>query len=115
MDPTRPLQVTVEIDSPQVVVYRLWFRKPGDAQFTIFATGTDEAESSQSGHTHVVGPLPAGSEIRNFFLFSGNPNTAYRARVTAAQDGAPLPGAEADVTGTTDSGGVAGAEGEVPL
>jgi hypothetical protein len=115
MDPTAPLQVTVQIDSPQVVVYRLWFQRPGDAGWTQFANGTDEDSSAASGHTFTVGPLPAGSKVGYQFILSGNPVTVFRVELTVAQRGAPLGGGPLMLEGTTDDTGVAVRQGQVAL
>ena len=115
MDPTRPIAVLVEIDSPQVVVYRLWFRRPGETLWTVFATGTDEEATNPSAHQHVVGPLPAGSRLAYHVIFSGNPVTSFRVRLTASQDGRPLDGGEVMIDGTTDGSGVAARQGEIQL
>lgn len=113
MDPNSPVQVNVQLDSPQVVVYRLWFQQPGDTEWTLFANGTDEDASASSGHTFTVGPLAAGSKIGYQFIFSGNPVTAFRLRLAVGQNGAPLPGCSATLEGTTDDSGVAVRQGEV--
>jgi hypothetical protein len=113
MDPTLPLQVDVRIDSPQVVVYRLWFQRPGETEWTLFANGTDEDASSASGHVFAVGPLPAGSKIGYQFILSGNPVTAFRVALTVSQGAAPLPSASVLLEGTTDDTGVAVRQGEV--
>jgi len=116
MDPTAPLQVTVRIDSPQVVVYRLWFQRPGDGDaWTLFANGTDEDSSSASGHAFTVGPLPAGSKLGHQFIFSGNPATVFRVALTVAQGGAPLAEGPLVLEGTTDETGVAVRQGQVAL
>ncbi|MEW5925862.1 MAG: hypothetical protein AB1941_00075 [Gemmatimonadota bacterium] len=114
MDPTQPIAVLVEIDSPQVVVYRLWFKRPGDTLWTIFATGTDEEATNPSAHQHVVGPLPEGSRIAYHVIFSGNPETFFRVRITASQSGSPLD-EPVVIDGTTDASGVAARQGEIEL
>jgi hypothetical protein len=115
MNPSAPVQVNVQLDSPQVVVYRLWFQRPADQGWTPFADGTDEHASGPSGHSFTVGPLPAGSKIGYQFILSGNPVTAYRVRLGVSQDGATLPGAQVTLQGNTDDSGVAVQQGEVPL
>jgi len=109
MDPTRPLAVTVRIDSPQAVAYRLWFRQPEETDWTAFATGDDQ---SPNPSTYSVGPLPRGSVLRYFALISGNPQTAYRLELVVAQGGAPLQ-PPLLVAGTTDGDGTASEGGEV--
>ena len=113
MDPTAPLQVTVQIDSPQVVVYRLWFQRPGDAGWTLFANGTDETPSTASGHAFTVGPLPSGSLIGYQLILSGNPVTVFRVVLAIAQGGAPLAGGPLVLEGVTDDTGVAVRQGQV--
>ena len=111
MDPTRPLAVTIRIDSPQVVAYRLWFRRPGESDWTEFATGDDQ---SPNPSTYPVGPLPRGSALRYFALISGNPQSAYRLDLAVAQGGAPIQ-PPLLLTGTTDVDGTASERGEVDL
>ncbi|HEV7587927.1 MAG TPA: hypothetical protein VGO40_07320 [Longimicrobium sp.] len=113
MDPTQPLQANVRIDSPQVVVYRLWYQRPGDAGWTLFANGTDQDSSGASGQTFTVGPLPAGSLIGYQFILSGNPVTALRVELTMAQGGVTLPEGALVLEGTTDDTGVAVRQGQV--
>ena len=113
MDPTQPLQVSVRIDSPQVVVYRLWFQRPGDPGWTLFANGTDEDSSTASGHAFEVGPLPAGSKLGYQFILSGNPVTAFRVELTTAQGGVALPDGTLLLEGNTDDSGVAVRQGQV--
>lgn len=111
MDPTRPLDVTVGIESPQVVAYRLFFRHPGDTQGTAFATGDDQ---SPNPATFTVGPLPRGSAIRYFMLIDGNPQTAYRIVLGVEQGGSPVV-MPREITGSTDGDGTASERGEVAL
>jgi hypothetical protein len=113
MDPTLPLDVSVQIDSPQVVVYRLWFQRPGDTGWTLFANGTDEDSSNASGHVFSMGPLPAGSKLGYQFILSGNPSTVYRVTMGLAQGGAALPGQAQLMEGVTDDTGVAVRQGQV--
>ena len=114
MDPSKPITVSVEIDSPQVVVYRLWYAKPGDTAWTTFATGTDEAATNPSAHHHTVGPLPEGSKVAYHVIISGAPATFYRVRFTASQEGNVI-GGGTTVDGYTNEKGAAAEEGEVAL
>lgn len=111
MDPTRPLDVTVRIDSPQVVAYRLFFRRPGDTQGTVFGNGDDQSPNPAS---FPVGPLPSGSRIRYFMLINGNPQTAYRIVLGVEQGGGEVV-PPVQITGTTDGDGTASERGEVTL
>jgi hypothetical protein len=114
MDPTVPLQVTVRIDSPQVMVYRLWYQQPGEPGWTLFANGTDEDSSGSSGHVFTIGPLAVGSNLGYQFILSGNPVTTFRVKLGVAQ-GAALPSASLVLEGTTDDTGVAVRQGQVAL
>ncbi|HEV3052758.1 MAG TPA: hypothetical protein VGX50_20760 [Longimicrobium sp.] len=111
MDPNRPLDVVVDVESPHVVQYRLFAHKAGENDFVPFADGTDQT----SGQPHSVGPLARGSEIGGRFDIAGNPRTAYRIRLSCSQDGSPIPGASTAVTGTTDETGVDATRGKVTL
>jgi hypothetical protein len=115
MDPSSPIQVNVQLDSPDVISYRLFFKRPSDSGWTVFANGTDEDAATASGHTYTVGPLPSGSKIGYRFLISGNPVTAFRIRVDVGQHGSLLPNGHVPVAGTTDGSGVAVRQGEVSL
>jgi hypothetical protein len=48
-------------------------------------------------------------------IFSGNPVTSFRVRLTASQNGQPVDGGEVTVDGTTDGSGVAARQGEIQL
>jgi hypothetical protein len=111
MDPTRPLDAVVQVESPHVAQYRLFARPADQAAFTGFASGTDLS----AGQPHPVGPLPQGSEIGVAFDVGGNPRTAYRVRLSCFQDGAPIPGATTVVSGTTDENGADSATGRVTV
>lgn len=115
MDPNAPVQVNVQLDSPQVVVYRLWFQQPGESGWTLFGNGTDEDASAASGHAFNVGPLASGSKIGYQFIFSGNPITGFRIEMVVSQGGVALPGASVTLEGTTDDSGVAVRQGQVDL
>lgn len=101
MDPTRPLDVVVQVESPHVAQYRLFARPADQANFVAFASGTDQT----SGQAHPVGPLPPGSEIGLVVDLAGNPARAWRVRLSCVQDGAPIPGATTVLSGTTDDSG----------
>jgi hypothetical protein len=115
MDPTAPIQINVRVDSPQVVVYRLWFQRPGEATWTLFANGTDEDSSSASGHMFRVGPLAIGSKLRYQFIISGNELGFFRIEMEASQNGSPLPNSSLRFEGNTDDVGTAVRQGEVAL
>ena len=110
MDPSRPVTACVHFDSPHSVAYRLFPQLPGGPE-TELATGSSlDANPS----CHPGGPFPGGTIVRWFVLIAGNPNTAYRVRITLEQNGQgvvdPIP-----LTGTTDAGGAANEFGEVTL
>ncbi len=107
MDFSKPLTVAISFNSPHAVAYRFWYKKPADAKYTIFATGTDNEATNPSAHTHVVGPLPSGSELVYLIRFSGNAYTAYDVELTLSQDGVLLPGYSFSHHNTTDSDGFA--------
>jgi len=110
MDPTRALSVTVRTDSPHVVSFRLWYQRPGDAAWTIFATAGPD---SPNPATFEVGPLPAGSKLQYLVIVGGNPQTAYRVVLTALQGDDALGGTPLTLTGTTGQAGTATESGEV--
>lgn len=87
----------VRVESPHVVRYRLFVRRPGDDTFSEAGSGTDP------GGRHALGEMPTGSEVGASFNIAGTPNTAYRIRFTCEVDGTPLPAAP--ITGTTDANG----------
>jgi hypothetical protein len=111
MDPTRPLDVVVQVESPHVVRYQLFARKAGEEEFVQFAEGTDQT----SGQAHPASPLPHGSEIGGAFSIVGNPRTAYRIRLSCFQNQAPIPGASTVVSGVTDENGADAVDGRVTL
>ncbi|MFL5541173.1 MAG: hypothetical protein ACJ8J0_19455 [Longimicrobiaceae bacterium] len=110
MDPSRPVTACVHFDSPHSVAYRLFQEPPGGVE-TELATGSSlDANPS----CHDGGPFPRGTKVRWFVLIAGNPNTAYRVRITLEQDGRPVV-PPIPLSGTTDGGGAANEFGEVTL
>jgi hypothetical protein len=107
IDPTKPLAFTVVFHSPQVVAYRLWYKRPGEAKYTIFATGTDNEPSNPSTHTHVVDNLSTGSEIVYLVWLSGSGNSLYQIDVELSQNGQAVPNGSFSLQGTTDADGFA--------
>lgn len=105
MDFSKPLVLSISFYSPHAVTYRFWYKKPGDAKYTIFATGTDNEETNPSRHAHAVGPLPDGSELVYLVWFSGNEYTTYDVEVELSQDGVQLPGYSFSHHDKTDSDG----------
>lgn len=114
-DPAAAIVFKIAFHSPHVVAYRLWYKRPGDAQFTIFATGTDNEASNPSKHGHTVGPLPAGSEIAYLIWLSGNGNTPYRVDVDMLQQNQALPGGFFVLQGHSDANGFAQENGTIKL
>jgi hypothetical protein len=93
----RTVTAVVQVESPHVVRYRIFVRRPADAAFSEAGSGTDP------GARHPLGELPAQSEVGASFNIAGTPNTAYRIRFVVEVDGTPLPAAP--ITGTTDANG----------
>ncbi len=93
----RTVTAVVQVESPQVVRYKIFVRHPGDAAFSEAASGTDP------GGCHPLAELPPQSEVGASFNIAGTPNTAYRIRFGCEVDGTPLPATP--ITGTTDPNG----------
>jgi hypothetical protein len=108
-DPTKPIVVTVSLESPQVVDYRLWYKRPTDPAWTVFANG----DHQKPLNSFPVDPLPADSELAYHIRFIGNPETAFRARITLAQQSQQF--MEVPIEGTTNKLGVAVREETFPL
>jgi hypothetical protein len=96
--PGRATVAVVAVESPHVVRYTLYLRRPGDEDFAKAAAGT------QPGGRHALGELPAATEVGGVFVIAGGPNTAYRIAFDCEVDGTPVPGTE-PVSGTTDANG----------
>jgi hypothetical protein len=77
-DPKDKLEARLEFDSPQTVNYWLWCRTDGGS-WKRLASGTDEEEVQNTGHTHMIDPLSVHSDLRVRLIFSGNPRTSYKA------------------------------------
>ena len=114
-DPTRPLDIEVSFESPHVVLYRLWIRRPGEETWTVIASGTDDAESNPSAHRHRLPPLPRGSQVAVLMNLSGNPESAFRARLELLQEGDTLVGGAHTFRGITDAEGFVMRRKEVEL
>lgn len=114
MDTTTQLNVQVQIQSPDIVVFWLKYKKPGDSDWTQFATGTDEDASTDSGHVYTLSPLPINSQLRYQFIISGNSNTAYKCTITVAQNNAPL-GSPVVFSGTMPDTGIVRQSTDVTL
>jgi hypothetical protein len=108
-DPVKSIVVTVSLESPQVVDYRLWYKRPADPAWTVFANG-DHQKPLES---FPVAPLPANSEMAYHIRFIGNPESAFRARITLTQDTQQFQ--EVLIEGTTNERGVAIREETFPL
>lgn len=106
-DPTKPIVVSVTFHSPHVVAYRLWYKRPGDTAYTVFATGTDSEPSNPSSHAHMVSSLPAGSDIVYLAWLSGNDSTPYRIEVSLMQNDQAVADGYFVLQGTTDGDGFA--------
>ncbi|WP_046244315.1 hypothetical protein [Hymenobacter terrenus] len=115
IDTTKPLAVVLTFHSPHAVAYRLWYKHPDDAKYTILATGTDSEPSNPSKHTHMVNALPSGSELVYLAWLSGNGNTPYRIEITLVQNGLPLPGGTFVEEGSTDAEGFAQEKNTISL
>lgn len=114
-DPALPLDVELSFESPHVVLYRLWIRRPGDQTWTVVASGTDDAASNPSAHRHRLPPMPRGSRVAVLMNLSGNPESAFRARLDLLQDGRGVTGGSHTFHGLTDGDGFAMRRREVDL
>jgi hypothetical protein len=114
-DPALPLDVELSFESPHVVLYRLWTRLPDQETWTVVASGTDDALSNPSAHRHRLPPLPSGSRVAVLMNLSGNPETAFRARLELLQEGRAVMGGSHTFRGLTDRDGFAMRRREVEL
>jgi hypothetical protein len=105
-DPSKPLNIELSFDSPQVVSYNLWHRPPGGV-FTLFAHGTDEEGVEVTSHRHQLTGLPPGTTIKYRLVFAGNAKTPIKAQVTFSQNNVVLSNGVASEEGSTDEQGVA--------
>lgn len=110
MEPAAPITACVRFDSPQAVAYRLFSQPPGGAEAELATGSSMDANPS----CNPAGPLAPGTVIRWFVLIAGNPNTAYRLRITLQRNGQDLV-QPVRLSGTTDAGGSANEFGEVTL
>jgi hypothetical protein len=108
---TLPVELNVVSQSPHVVVYRLWIRRPGGA-WEVLKDGTT-ADTIPDHSVH--GPLAKGTGLAYWLGLGGNPRTRFEALVNLAQGGQTLPNGACIEVGNTDDSGVAEAHGEVLL
>lgn len=103
LDNSKPSQVCIRIDSPHVVVFKVFYRRPGE-QWTFVGQGTDEDVVDVSSHCYMLPALIAASEISCLLAFDGNEGTAFKAQVVASQDGQIPDGGAVQVTGLIAGG-----------
>ena len=109
VDPTRPLQVNVANQSPHVVAYKIWVKRPN----TDWADVGEGQTADDKPDFHTTGPCPKGTVLDYWFGIGGNPLTAWSALVTLSQDAHIVEGGLCGETGTTDADGVDLRETEV--
>jgi hypothetical protein len=113
IDPTKKIQVSLDFESPQVVVFRLWYQEPGESNWLLFGSGTDSDHTTDSSHSFKIGPLKNGSTISYFFLFTGNPCSSFKADINVRQETTSI--AIIPIAGLTDTDGVKVVQGKVAL
>ncbi len=113
-DPSQPLQVSVQLESPHYVTFAMWYKRPEDPKWISFAGGNDDESARLSSHEYEIGMLPSGSLLYYFFHFAGNIRTAYRATVALKQNRQAV-GAATVLSGITNEKGMAKKEKEVRL
>jgi hypothetical protein len=105
-DPSKPLDIELSFDSPQVVTYKLWQKLPGGV-FTLVAQGTDKEDVQVTSHRHQLASLPPGTKIKYRLTFAGNAKTPIKAQVAFSQAAMFLRNAVFPESGSTDEQGVA--------
>jgi hypothetical protein len=111
-DPALPLDINVMGQSPHVVAYRMWFKKPGQTAWTRFAEGHTSDDISDH---HTAGPFEDETKISYWLGIAGNAGTDYRAVVTFSQSGKIVEGGMCSEEGRTDANGGAESKTEVTL
>jgi hypothetical protein len=114
-NPKLPLMITVHLNCPLVVTFRLWYRTSGDTSWT--DVGSDNSANGPEFKYKINGKpdeVQAGSTVRWFFHFMGKANSPYKASITLEQQGVDVV-PEVKLSGLTNGKGTATEEGEVSL
>ena len=107
----QPVDINTVSLSPNVAVYRLWFKPVGGKYGPPIKTGdTDDNEPD----TLRIETMPPSSSVGYFVAISGRKAIApYRVLLTFSQGGAALSGGHCLHEGNTDANGYAEVWGEV--
>jgi hypothetical protein len=111
VDHTLGVQVNVVNQSPHVIAYKIWVKRPG-ADWVEVGEGQTADELADF---FSLPPLPEGTALDYWFGIGGNAMTAWRALLTLSQDGRIVPGGLCAESGTTDDVGIDTRETEVTL
>lgn len=111
IDPTRPIEFTVRIDSPTVVTYEFAYVKSGTS--TVFGRGTDNDAANPTGHTYSFGPVPKGTAILYNVSLAGTANNAWRVVLQVLQNSVPVTGGQVIGSGQIATTGTASWSGTI--
>ena len=109
VDPSVGLQINVVNQSPHVVAYKIWVKRPGSDWKDIGEGQT----ADEVADFFDLDPQPKGTLLDYWFGIGGNPMTAWRALLTLSQGGRIVPGGLCSENGTTDDTGIDMRETEV--
>ena len=109
VDPSREVQVNVVNQSPHVVAYRVWVKRPG----TDWVDVGEGQTADDKADFYTISKCPKGTLLDYWFGIGGNPLTAWSALLTLSQDAKIVTGGLCGEDGTTDVDGVDVRETEV--
>jgi hypothetical protein len=113
IDPTKPIQFSVRIDSPTVVAYEFAYVTGGAS--TVFGKGTDHEAANPTGHTYTFGPVPVGTKILYNVSLAGAPNNSWRVVLQVMQNSTPLSDGQVLGSGHIASTGTSPWNGSIQL
>jgi hypothetical protein len=86
-DPNSKIDVTLALNSPQIVNFFLSFLKPQDTTWTLFASSLAPDATTDTFHSWTLNNLPTGTKIKYDLHFNGHPNTRYKVDFDGNQAG----------------------------
>jgi hypothetical protein len=101
-DADKPIDINFVGQSPHVFAYRMWYRPPGEDDWTVIGEG--DTQDDIPDH-HVTRPHSDGTQIAIMAAIGGRPNSMYRYLITFSQEGAITQGGAIQERGKTSADG----------
>jgi hypothetical protein len=110
IDHSKPLTVSIVVETEHVVVYRMWKRASTTAAWEIVGDGTTEDDITDAYDLGVLGP---GSGVACWFGVAGPKKSAYEIQLVFSQNNQVVNGGTVWCNGTTNDKGGAEREDKV--